>query len=120
MACVASGLGIRDRRTLVTPTQRSLKRMRDMGYLCDVVERWIPRVNIRKDLFGFIDLVGIGENGEWLLVQATSASNCASRVNKIAEHENIARVRKANARIEVWAWGKRADGKWACRVVDCS
>lgn len=105
--------------TATSPTSRTLAKLREAGYLAEVVERWIPGANIRKDLFGFIDIVAI-RDGEILGVQATSRDNVAHRVTKIAEHENIAAVRKAGMRLEVHGWGKMADGHWQCRVVDVS
>lgn len=103
----------------MSPTSRTLKRLRDAGYLAGVVERWIPGANIRSDLFGFIDVVAI-RPGEILGVQTTSASNVSARVAKIREHENVDRVRESNMRIEVDGWRKNAAGKWVVRTVDLS
>ena len=38
-----------------SPTQRSLKLLRDEGYTAQVVERWNPHARVRQDLFGVID-----------------------------------------------------------------
>lgn len=103
----------------MTPTQRTLKHLRDAGYLAEVVERWIPGANIRRDLFGFVDVLAI-RDGEVLGVQATSRDNVASRVSKIAEHPNVGQVRKAGIRLEVHGWGKMASGRWELRCVDVS
>ena len=44
----------------MTPTARSLAFLRRCGHSADVVERWIPlRDNVRRDLFGFIDVVAV-------------------------------------------------------------
>lgn len=86
-----------------TPTQRTLAEMRSRGYACEVVERWSPFARIRQDLFGFIDVLCLGEN-EVIGVQATSAGNVAARVRKIAEHDNVAAVRKAGIRLLVHGW----------------
>lgn len=102
----------------VSTLAMSRKQLESEGYLVDTVERWIPRINIRKDLFGFIDLLAIRE-GEVLGVQATSASNVSSRINKIVAHENLAKVRKAGIRLEVHGWGKKK-GKWYLRREDVS
>lgn len=102
-----------------SPTQRSLKHLRMQGYLAEVVEKTIPRVFIRKDLYGFIDILAI-RDGEILGVQATSASNVASRVHKIAVHDNVGAVRKAGIRIHVHGWRKNAKRRWVLREVDCS
>ena len=86
-----------------TPTQRTLAEMRQRGYACEVVERWNPFARIRQDLFGFIDVLCLGDN-EVIGVQATSAGNVAARVRKIAEHDNVAAVRKAGIRLLVHGW----------------
>jgi hypothetical protein len=99
-------------------TSRTLKRLRDQGYLADVVEKWIPGANIRKDLFGFIDVMAI-KDGETLAVQATSYPNVSARVKKISDHENIGSVRDANWKIEVWGW-RKVKNRWQVRVVDVS
>jgi hypothetical protein len=102
-----------------SPTQRSLKVLRQRGLLADVVERWIPRVNKRKDLYGFIDILAIGE-GRIVGVQATSASNMASRISKIANHPNLGAVRGAGIEIWVYGWRKNSKGLWVLREVNCS
>ena len=103
----------------MSPTQRSLAELRKRGYTAQVVEKWIPQVKRRVDLFGFIDVLAIRDD-EVLGVQSTSGSNVASRVTKIAEHENVGAVRKAGIRIHVHGWRKAANGRWTLREVDCS
>jgi hypothetical protein len=106
----------------VSPTARSLKEMRDRGYVCQVVERWNAFSRRRIDLFGFIDIVCVG-NGETVGVQATSGDNVSHRVEKIGRDdlaENVAAVRKAGWRIVVQGWRKGANGRYALREVDCS
>ncbi len=101
-----------------SPTSRTLAELEKQGYRAAVVERWNPHARVRQDLFGFIDVLAVKE-GEVLAVQATSDSNVAARVRKIAEHDNAPYVRSAGIRIEVWGWKKKA-GKWVYRVVDLS
>ena len=104
---------------MTSPTQRTLAQLRKDGYTAQVVERWNPHARIRQDLFGFVDVLAI-RGGETLAVQATSGSNVASRVKKIAEHEHIGAVREAGWRVVVWGWRKNAAGRWTLREVDCS
>lgn len=103
-----------------SPTQLTLERLRADGWpLVEVVEKWNPHARIRQDLFGFVDVVAVRRN-ETLAVQATSASNVASRVSKIAEHPNVGAVREAGWRIVVWGWAKKS-GRWTlAREVDVS
>lgn len=98
----------------VTPTQRTLAEMRGRGYVCQVVEHWNPHARVRQDLFGFGDVLCLG-NDEVVMVQATSYSNTSARVKKIADHDNVAAVRKAGIRILVHGWDKAK-----LREVDCS
>ena len=84
-----------------------------------VVEKWNPHARIRQDLFGVVDVIGIRE-GETLAVQATSGSNVAARVKKIAESDATPVIRAAGWRFAVHGWRKGANGRWACREVDVS
>ena len=102
-----------------SPTSRTLDKLRADGWLVAVVEKYNPHARIRQDLFGFVDVLAVRQ-GETLAVQATSRSNVASRVSKIAEHGNTAAVRAAGWRIEVWGWAKDKSGRWDVRIVDCS
>lgn len=86
-----------------SPTQRSLALMRKRGYACFIVEYWHAFAKQRRDLFGFVDLLCLGEN-EIIGVQTTSMSNVSARVNKIAEHENVAAVRKSGIRLLIHGW----------------
>ena len=103
----------------MTPTQRTLKKLRDEGYTAAVVEKWNPHARIRQDLFGVVDVIGIRE-GETLAVQATSGSNVSSRVKKITDAEATPMIRAAGWRFVVHGWRKGANGRWACREVDLS
>jgi hypothetical protein len=101
-----------------SPTQLTLKKLREEGYLCQVVEHYNIFAKIRQDLFGFIDVIGVRE-GETIAVQATSYSNMSARINKIAEHDNVSMVRKAGWKIQVFGWHKK-DNRWTVRIVDVS
>jgi hypothetical protein len=92
--------------------------MRKRGYLCAVVEKWNHIVKRRQDLFGFVDVIAVGER-EVIAIQATSGTNVSSRVRKITEHENLPAVRRGGIRILVHGWTKRC-GRWQLREVDVS
>lgn len=104
----------------VSPTQRSLKALRDAGYDAAVVEKWNPHARIRQDLFNVFDLVAITPVGI-LAVQVTSGSHVAERVAKIMATPAAKRWLRAGGMIEVHGWrkagarGKRK--KWECRTV---
>ena len=97
-----------------SPTQRSLEYLRKQGYLACVVEKWIPRINIRKDAFDCIDILAVRE-GEVLGVQSTSRTNVAGRISKIKNLEHFPRLQASPLRIVVHGWGKMASGRYELR-----
>lgn len=101
-----------------SPTQRSLKYLRESGYTVAIVEYWNAFTKRRHDLFQFADLLAIREN-EVLLVQVTSGTNVSARIKKISENEHIGAVRKSGMRVEVHGWRKLKSG-WEPRIVDLS
>lgn len=103
----------------MSPTQRSLKKLRDEGWLVAITERWNPHAKIRQDLFGFVDLLAV-KDGQTLAVQTTSGANVSARVKKIADVESLPAIRKAGWSVHVHGWRKLKTGRWECRVVDCS
>jgi hypothetical protein len=102
----------------VSPTQRSLKYLRDQGYTVAIVEHYNCFTKRRHDLFQFADLLAIREN-EVMLVQVTSGTNVSARVKKIAESEHIAAVRKSGMSVFVHGWRRLKSG-WAPKIVDLS
>lgn len=103
----------------MTPTQRSLKYLKEEGWTAAVVEKWNPHARIRQDLFGFIDILAL-KGPETIAVQTTSGSNMSARVKKIADSKHVTDVRKAGWGIHVHGWRKNAQGRWVLRVVDVS
>ena len=99
-----------------SPTQLSLKLMRDKGFACEITERWNPFARIRQDLYGFIDVLCLGE-GEVVGVQTTSYSNMSARVKKIREHQNFKAVTDASIRVLVHGWHK-VNNRWQVREVE--
>lgn len=101
----------------MTPTERSLRKLRADGYLAEVVERFNAFAKVRNDLYGIGDVLAI-KPGAVLLVQATSRSNVSARVFKLRGHENLLPVLRAGIRVEVWGWARMASGRVECRIVD--
>ena len=104
--------------TKVSPTQRSLAYLRELGYHVEIVEKWNHFTKQRKDLWGWADLLAIRRD-EVLAVQVT-ASAVAERIKKIEASELLPLVREAGIRIEVHGHRKNSMGKWVIRVVDLS
>lgn len=99
-----------------SPTQRSLKYMRDQGYYAEVVERYNSFTKRRNDFAGFIDILCLGD-GEVVGVQTTSYSNMSARAKKIREHENLAVVLKSGMRILVQGWVKK-NNRWEVKEFE--
>jgi hypothetical protein len=105
--------------TKVSPTQRSLAHLRELGYHVEVVEKWNSFTKQRKDLWGWADLLAI-KKGEVLAVQVT-ASAVSDRLKKIMASDTLAFVRDAGIRIEVHGWRKSAKtNKYVLRIEDIS
>jgi hypothetical protein len=93
-----------------SPTQRTKETLQNQGYLVEVVERWNAFAKVRKDLFGFIDILVV--RGKAIVgIQATSGSNLSARLTKCKNHPNLPRWLEA-ADFEIWAWTvKKKKGK---------
>lgn len=87
----------------VSPTQLSLDYLRADGWLVEVVERWIPSAQTRRDLFGFLDLVAV-RDAETLGVQTTSRTNLTAHLHKIADAVALPYVRAAGWTLHVHGW----------------
>jgi len=72
-------------RSKTTPTQRSLAKLREEGWICEKVERpWNPYTKRTQDLFGFGDILAF-RGSITLIVQTTGGDggNFAARKAKI-------------------------------------
>lgn len=80
-----------------TPTQRTLRELRNRGLMCAIAEKFNPHVGphgIRQDLFGIIDVVALDtQAGKIVGVQSTGQA--------FAQHEQKLLVEK---REESMAW----------------
>jgi hypothetical protein len=92
----------------MTPTRLTLRRLREEGWVCQVVEYWNPFSRTRKDLFGCIDILAV--KGERTLgVQCTSNAHVAERLRKARESEELKAWLEAGNEFQVWGWSKRAE-----------
>lgn len=101
----------------MSPTELTLRKLRDEGYIAKTVERWNPFARIRQDLWGF-DVIA-AKRGEAVLVQCTTAPNMAARITKIAELDSTLRLREAGFRLLVWGW-KKVKNRWTVVERDIS
>jgi len=98
----------------MTPTARTLAALRSDGYTPAVVEAWIPRLNIRRDLFGVGDVLAVRPGTPPLLIQCTTGDHHSNRVNKAKSESRLRAWLQSGATFEVWSWSKR-DDQWECR-----
>ena len=91
----------------MTPTQRSLKHARTVGYTAAVVEHWNSFVKIRQDLFGWIDILAVRAGSPGVLgIQTTTGAHAAERVTKAIGNKALQVWLEASNRLEVWSWTK--------------
>jgi hypothetical protein len=104
----------------MTPTARSLLLLRREGYIAAPVERWLPHVHCRRDLFGFADVLAFHPRDRlFLLVQATTAAHVADRLAKARARPALALWLRAGGAFEVHGWAKRGD-RWHVKRVGIS
>ena len=90
----------------MSPTQRSLKLLRSEGYTAEVVEKFIPKICIRRDLYGFIDILAMQPGKGFLGVQACHISDVSKRRAKIRAEEKSVIFLLSGAKIEIHGWDK--------------
>lgn len=104
---------------MASPTQRTLKSLRDDGYTAEVVEKWNAFARIRQDLFGIIDIVAVKPGIAGVLgVQTTSYSNVSARIKKALENKILPIWVGAGNRFVVHGWKKGLRGEAALRTVE--
>jgi hypothetical protein len=86
-------------------TKLSLDHLRSMGWTAEVVERWVPSPHgqIRRDLWGFLDIVAIRDDVT-MGVQTTTRGEMPKRVRKILASEHLGAVSAAGWLIVVHGW----------------
>ena len=111
----------------VSHMERTLKRLRDEGYLVAKVEHWNPFAHKRQDLFGFIDVLAIKKNQPILAVQVCGDDSRAAHVASLESNEAFRVWRYTGLEedasiIQVWSWGKHgAKGKrkvWTVNITE--
>lgn len=105
-----------------SPTQRSLKHLRNQGWTVAIVEHWNSWTKIRQDLFGVFDLLAIrkGPGFTTKAIQVTSTTNVSSRRKKIMESPHARLWCDAGNLIELHGWSKKGPRgkpkKWVLTV----
>ncbi len=99
----------------MSPTARTLAHLRRLGFLADVVERWLPHVRRKRDLFGIGDVLAVHPRDRLvLLVQATTGAHVADRLARIQRRAELPLLLRAGVSVEVWGWFLRGE-RWHVR-----
>ncbi len=102
----------------MSPTARTLDLLRREGYLPAVVERWIPGKEIRCDLWHFGDVLAVHPVAKtFLIVQATTLPNIASRLHKARALPALATWLHAGGRFQVHGWAL-VNGRWVPKIIE--
>jgi hypothetical protein len=112
----------------LSPTQRTLRALRDRGLVCAIVEKFNPYAGahgIRQDLFGIIDVLALDPQLGVIGVQSTG-TDFAGHKRKLLEdryQECLDWLSTPGTQLELWGWRKvkfKRGGKamrWRPRVA---
>lgn len=96
----------------ISPTQRTIAYLKDQGIICAICERWItnpglPGGGIRKDLFGFIDIISISKADGIIGIQSCG-SDYSGHIKKITEEkaDEVLAWLEAGGKLQLIAWRK--------------
>lgn len=90
----------------MTPTARTLKRARELGFTAGVVERFNSFTKTRHDLFGCIDIIAIHPQVGIVGIQACAGASHAARADKMKAEPRLSEWLAAGGKAEVWSWRK--------------
>ena len=105
----------------MSPTQRTLKALREDGWHPVIVETFNHWSKRRHDMFGFADILAMRAGDVPVLIQTTTGGNLAARRTKIMENELAPLALRSGFRIILHGWAKykvKRGGKamvWRCR-----
>lgn len=104
---------------MTSPTQRTLEWCREHDWLADVVEQNVPHCNVKRDLWGFVDILAIDPAGVLYGLQVTDGSHHANRRDKILASPALPAWCQHGRVVELWSWslaGARGTRKhWTLR-----
>ncbi len=101
----------------MSPAARTLALLRKEGWQVAVVEKWLPHVHLRQDLWHFGDVLACHpKEKKFLVVQVTTVAHVAHRLAKAQARVELAVWLEAGGCFEVWGWALR-NGRWHCKRV---
>jgi hypothetical protein len=95
----------------MTPTQRTLKALKDMGRKCGIVEkfnRFAGPHGVRQDLFGIIDIIALDKEQGVIGVQSCGSAFSEHYKKIIIEHreDTYEWLTTPGTKLELWGWRK--------------
>lgn len=96
----------------MTPTQRTIRELKNNGRKCAIVEKWNPHVGphgIRQDLFGIIDVIALDPEQGVVGIQCCAGSGFSSHLKKITEEraqDTLDWLQTPGTALELWGWRK--------------
>ena len=101
----------------MTPTQRTMRELRQRGNRCAVVEKWNAFARkpgdqgppgIRQDLFGIVDVLSLDPERGFVGVQCCSGSAAGHRTKMLVDHaqETLDWLSTPGGHLELWCWRK--------------
>jgi len=114
---------------LISPTQRTIRELKNIGRRCGIVERFNAHIGehgIRQDLFGIIDIIALDPQLGVVGIQCCGSafSEHYKKITQTQYQETLDWLRTPHTRLEIWSWAKRKikrGGKafrWRPRVVE--
>lgn len=83
----------------------TIKALSASGFMCEEVERLIPGTNLKRDLFGVLDLLAIHpQQGLVVGLQVTSSDHRANRLKKIQASPRALAVLQSGMQIWLALW----------------
>lgn len=115
----------------LSPTQRTLRALRGLGRICAIAEKWQmipnhPGGGVRKDLFGFIDVVGLDPARGIIGIQSCGSA-FSEHLKKLTDSEcteNVLEWLRCGGKVEIWGWRRlkvKKGGKalkWVPRIQE--
>lgn len=96
----------------MSPTERSIRLLKDHGFLVGKAEHWNPFAKRRVDLFGFCDLVAVRAYGfpsaGIVGVQATAKSCISARRKKISDLPAAVAWLAGGGKVVLMGWDGRS------------
>ena len=113
----------------MSPTQRTIRELKNQGRTCGIVERFISNSNlghgIRSDLFHLFDIVAL-DTARGIIGVQTCGADFSGHYRKITEEYGANAIEwiRCGGVIEIWSWRKvsyKRGGKlkvWKPRIAE--